>query len=177
MEALIASDAEVMCAHFCLNPDQVYVDEEGRGTYKVTGRDLGNYLSWGDAVIAEVTFGELSEIHNKMETLLGREGAYLDGIYFCPHHPHKGYEGEIPELKFDCDCRKPKAGMLLKAAEELNIDLSRSWMVGDGENDILAGKAAGCRTALIGEGDFGQDMTVDSLLAFAERFAEEEGEK
>lgn len=125
----------------------------------------------------EVTFGELSEIHNKMETLLGREGAYLDGIYFCPHHPHKGYEGEIPELKFDCECRKPKAGMLLKAAEELNIDLSRSWMVGDGENDILAGKAAGCRTALIGEGDFGQDMTVDSLLAFAERFAEEEGEK
>ena len=125
----------------------------------------------------EVTFGELAEIHNKMETLLGREGAYLDGIYFCPHHPHKGYEGEIPELKIDCDCRKPKAGMLLKAAEELNIDLSRSWMVGDGENDILAGKAAGCRTALIGEGDFGQDMTVDSLLAFAERFAEEEGEK
>ena len=125
----------------------------------------------------EVTFGELSEIHNKIETLLGREGAYLDGIYFCPHHPHKGYEGEIPELKIDCDCRKPKAGMLLKAAEELNIDLSRSWMVGDGENDILAGKAAGCRTALIGEGDFGQDMTVDSLLAFAERFAEEEGEK
>jgi len=58
LEALIASDAEVMCAHFCLNPDQVYVDEEGRGTYKVTGRDLGNYLSWGDAVIAEVTFGE-----------------------------------------------------------------------------------------------------------------------
>ncbi len=125
----------------------------------------------------EVTFGELSEIHNKMETLLGQEGAYLDGIYFCPHHPHKGYEGEIPELKFDCECRKPKAGMLLKAAEELNIDLSRSWMVGDGENDILAGKAAGCRTALIGEGDFGQDMTVDSLLAFAERFAAEEGEK
>lgn len=125
----------------------------------------------------EVTFGELAEIHNKMETLLGQEGAYLDGIYFCPHHPHKGFEGEIPELKFDCECRKPKAGMLLKAAEELNIDLSRSWMVGDGENDILAGKAAGCRTALIGEGDFGQDMTVDSLLAFAERFAAEEGEK
>jgi len=125
----------------------------------------------------EVTFGELAEIHNKMETLLGQEGAYLDGIYFCPHHPHKGFEGEIPELKFDCECRKPKAGMLLKASEELNIDLSRSWMVGDGENDILAGKAAGCRTALIGEGDFGQDMTVDSLLAFAERFAAEEGEK
>ena len=58
LEALIASDAEVMCAHFCLNPDQVYVDAEGRGTYAVTGRDLANYLSWGDVVIAEVTFGD-----------------------------------------------------------------------------------------------------------------------
>lgn len=62
----------------------------------------------------EVSFEELERIHNKMETLLGKEGAYLDAIYFCPHHPHKGYEGERPELKFDCNCRKPKPGMLLK---------------------------------------------------------------
>ena len=98
----------------------------------------------------EVTYDELNEIHNKMETLLGENGAYLDGIYFCPHHPHKGYAGEIPELKFDCNCRKPKAGMLLKAAEDFNIDLSQSWMIGDGENDILCGKNAGCKTAYIG---------------------------
>ena len=98
----------------------------------------------------EVGWEELQEIHNKMETLLGLEGVYLDGIYFCPHHPHKGYEGEIPELKFDCDCRKPKPGMLLKAAEDFNIDLSQSWMIGDGENDIKAGEVAGCKTALIG---------------------------
>ena len=87
----------------------------------------------------EVTFEGLEIIHNKMETLLGMEGAYLDGIYFCPHHPHKGYEGEVPELKIECDCRKPKPGMLLKAAEYFNIDLSQSYMVGDGENDIKAG--------------------------------------
>ncbi len=99
----------------------------------------------------EVTYEELQEIHNKMETLLGKEGVYLDGIYYCPHHPHKGYEGEIPELKFDCDCRKPKPGMLLKAAEDFNIDLSRSWMIGDSESDIMAGEAAGCKTAFIGE--------------------------
>lgn len=111
----------------------------------------------------EVTFDELAEIHNKMETLLGHEGAYLDGIYFCPHHPHKGYEGEVPELKIECECRKPKAGMLLKAAEDFNIDLSQSWMIGDGENDILAGKAAGCRTALIGNESFGQDITAETL--------------
>ncbi len=112
----------------------------------------------------EVTYEQLQEIHNKMETLLGQQGAYLDGIYFCPHHQHKGYEGEVPELKFECECRKPKPGMLLKAAEDFNIDLSQSWMVGDGENDIKAGKAAGCKTALIGEEDFGQDITGHSLL-------------
>ena len=112
----------------------------------------------------EVTFDELAEIHNKMETLLGHEGAYLDGIYFCPHHPHKGYEGEVPELKIECECRKPKAGMILKAAEDFNIDLSQSWIIGDGENDVLAGKAAGCRTALIGNESFGQDVTAETLI-------------
>ncbi len=112
----------------------------------------------------EVTYEQLREIHNKMETLLGAEGAYLDGIYFCPHHPHKGYEGEIPELKIDCECRKPKPGMLLKAAEDFNIDLANSWMIGDGENDIKAGKAVGCKTALIGVENLGQDITVSSLF-------------
>ena len=116
----------------------------------------------------EVGYAELEQIHNKMETLLGAEGAYLDAIYFCPHHPHKGYKGEVPELKIDCDCRKPKPGMLLKAAEKFNIDLSQSWMVGDGENDIKAGIAAGCKTALIGNGEYEQDRTVGSLLDFLE---------
>ena len=115
----------------------------------------------------EVTVPQLEEIHNKMETLLGLEGAYIDGLYYCPHHPHKGFEGEISELKFDCECRKPKPGMLLKAAEDFNIDLSKSWMVGDGENDIKAGENAGCKTCLIGKNEFGQDMTVGSLLEFA----------
>lgn len=114
----------------------------------------------------EVTYEKLQEIHNKMETLLGAEGAYLDAIYFCPHHPHKGYEGEIPELKIECKCRKPKPGMLLKAARDFNIDLSQSWMIGDGENDIKAGKAAGCRLALIGVADYSQDVTISSLEEF-----------
>mgnify|MGYP004522075485 CR=1 FL=1 len=117
----------------------------------------------------EVTYDKLQEIHNKMETLLGKDGAYLDGIYFCPHHPDSGFEGEIKELKIDCNCRKPKPGMLIKAAEDLNIDLSMSWMIGDGKSDILAGKNAGCKTALIGEGDYGQDITVDSILTFVKQ--------
>lgn len=94
----------------------------------------------------EVTWEELTCIHNKMETLLGHEGAYLDGLYFCPHHPHKGYEGEIPELKIECDCRKPKPGLLLQAARDFNIDLSASFMIGDTESDVLAGENAGCRS-------------------------------
>lgn len=118
----------------------------------------------------EVSFEELEMIHNKMETLLGNEGAYLDAIYFCPHHPHKGYEGERRELKIECDCRKPNPGMLLKAAQNFNIDLSQSWMIGDGENDIKAGQCAGCRTALIGTESFGQMVTVSSLREFVERY-------
>ena len=87
----------------------------------------------------EVTIDQLNEIHNKMETLLGKEGAYVDAIYYCPHHPHKGYEGEVPELKIDCECRKPKPGMLFRAAKDFNIDLNKSWMIGDSENDVKAG--------------------------------------
>lgn len=111
----------------------------------------------------EVTFEQLDQIHNKMETLLGKDGAYLDGIYFCPHHPHKGFEGEIPELKVECECRKPKPGMLLQAAKEFNIDLSKSWMIGDSDNDILAGENAGCFTARVTEKDSLYDI-IERIL-------------
>ena len=143
--------------------------------------NLSGYLAivvTNQPVIArgEVTYSQLENIHSKMETLLGMEGAYLDGIYFCPHHPHSGYEGEVKELKIDCDCRKPKPGMLLKAAEDFNIDLSQSYMVGDGENDIKAGKAAGCKNILINNKDsghekaFGQLDTVDSVTEFVKKY-------
>ncbi len=111
----------------------------------------------------EVSFEQLSEIHNKMETLLGAEGAYLDAIYFCPHHPHKGYEGERAEYKTDCSCRKPKPGLILQAANDFNIDLSKSFMIGDTENDVLCGKNAGCLTAAIGACDKA-DISGKNLL-------------
>lgn len=111
----------------------------------------------------EVSLEELNEIHNKLETLLGKEGAYIDGLYYCPHHPHKGYEGERPEYKIECNCRKPKPGMLLKAAEDFNIDLSKSWMIGDDENDVLAGQNAGCKTIKLDKG-FNLLNAVNGLL-------------
>lgn len=99
----------------------------------------------------EVTWRELHEIHNKMETLLGEKGAYIDDIFVCPHHPDKGFEGEIPEYKINCDCRKPKPGLLFKAAEKYNIDLSSSFMIGDSDNDIIAGENAGCTSVKLSE--------------------------
>lgn len=92
----------------------------------------------------EVTWAQLREIHDKMETLLGEKGAYVEDIFVCPHHPDRGFPGEVAEYKVDCDCRKPKPGMLLRAAERYNIDLSESWMVGDSERDMEAGRRAGC---------------------------------
>ncbi|RKM59568.1 D-glycero-beta-D-manno-heptose 1,7-bisphosphate 7-phosphatase [Butyrivibrio sp. XB500-5] len=97
----------------------------------------------------EVTREQLEAIHMKMETELGKQGAYIDGLYYCPHHPDKGFEGEVKELKIECDCRKPKPGLLLHAAEDFNIDLTASWMIGDGDNDVGAGENAGCKTILL----------------------------
>ena len=99
----------------------------------------------------DVTFQQLQEIHNKLETLLGREGAYIDGLYFCPHHPDKGFDGERPEYKKVCDCRKPAPGMILQAAKDFNIDLAASYIIGDREQDVECGKAAGCKASLLAE--------------------------
>ncbi len=94
---------------------------------------------------------DVRQTHKRMETELGREQAFLDGIYFCPHHPDKGFSGEISELKIDCECRKPKPGMLFQSAKDFNIDFKKSWMIGDHARDVLAGKNAGCRTVLLTE--------------------------
>ena len=93
----------------------------------------------------DCSFEDLQLIHNKMETELGKSGAFIDGLYFCPHHPDKGFEGEVLEYKCICDCRKPKPGLLFQAAEDFNIDISQSIMIGDTESDIVAGTAAGCK--------------------------------
>lgn len=105
----------------------------------------------------DVTFEGLAQIHARMEYLLGLDRAYIDRLYFCPHHPHRGYPGEVPELKIDCDCRKPNPGMLDQAVRELLIDRRHSWMIGDTTSDILAGRRAGLRTILVRTGHAGSD--------------------
>jgi len=108
----------------------------------------------------------LRMIHNKMETLLGQNGAFVNDIFICPHHPDQGFDGERAEYKIDCDCRKPKPGLLLKAAEKYDIDLSESWMVGDRDIDIQAGISARCKTAFIGDSEY-YGLRFDNLNEFA----------
>lgn len=87
----------------------------------------------------------LTLIHRKLTGMLEDEGVVIDDLYYCPHHT----EGIIEHYKVDCDCRKPKPGMILDAARKYHIDLTQSLMIGDSETDMLAGKNAGCRCVLI----------------------------
>ena len=110
---------------------------------------------------------ELQNIHNKLETCLGREHAFLDRIYFCPHHPERGFPGERAELKIDCACRKPAVGMIQRAAADLNLDLAQCWLVGDTTTDLQTAKNAGLRSVLVRTGAGGADGKFAVTPAFA----------
>jgi histidinol-phosphate phosphatase family protein len=99
-----------------------------------------------------ISIKSMEKIHDKMNRLLQEEGAYIDALYVCPHHPEKGHPGEIGELKIGCECRKPKPGLILRAAKDLGIDLHASWTIGDSLTDIVAGKEAGTKTILVSNG-------------------------
>jgi D,D-heptose 1,7-bisphosphate phosphatase len=103
------------------------------------------------------TEADLAMIHKKLETLLGREHAFLDRLYYCPHHPEKGFAGERTDLKIECDCRKPKPGMIMQAARDLNLGLRASWLIGDSTTDLETAKNAGVKSALVRTGYAGTD--------------------
>lgn len=105
----------------------------------------------------DCTEEELQKINNKMSSLLGLKGAYLDALYFCPHHPDKGFPGERAELKIACECRKPEIGLIARAQQELNLDLSRSWLIGDTTRDVECARRAGIQSILLHTGYGGRD--------------------
>ena len=130
------------------------------------------------AYLSEDTFGE---IRKKMKGELAKQGTFLDEEYYCFHH----LEAKVEQLRIDCECRKPKPGLLLQAAKDVDIDLSQSWMIGDGLTDVKAGKDAGCRTILLGrmkcelcglmdEIDAHPDFIVSNLLEAAELVANQQ---
>ena len=104
---------------------------------------ISNQPGMAKGHMSEETF---AKIRKKMKNDLAKEGAFLDGEYYCLHHP----DAKVERLKANCECRKPKPGLILQAAQDMNIDLYQSWMIGDGLTDIQAGKQAGCRTILLG---------------------------
>ena len=116
---------------------------------------------------------ELQNVSDAITTLLSKEGITVDGFYYCPHHK----EGTVKEYTIDCDCRKPKPGLLLRAAKDFDIDVKQSWMIGDILNDAEAGKAAGCKTVLLKNGNETEwimnekrkpDFIVNNLLEAAQ---------
>lgn len=111
----------------------------------------------------EATTGDIDRIHSQLDYLLGLEGAYLDRIYYCPHHPNGGYLGEIPKLKIKCNCRKPETELVDLASRDLKIDRQSSWFIGDTTSDIEAGKRAGLRTILLRTGYAGSDGKYSSV--------------
>ncbi len=137
---------------FITNPENLLLLDGAAEAIKIINqRGFLAIVITNQPVIArgDIDFETLDLIHKKMETELGKKGAYIDGLFFCPHHPDKGYPGERVEYKIECDCRKPKPGMIFEAAKKYNIDLSKSYMAGDDMRDVLAGKNAGCTPVLL----------------------------
>jgi histidinol-phosphate phosphatase family protein len=125
------------------------LNREGRLAVVITNQPV---LARGDA-----TEEQLEAIHARLEALLGEQGAYLDAIYVCPHHPDRGFAGEVAALKIDCACRKPGTALIAQACHDLAIDPSLSWFIGDTTSDMEAGRRAGLRTVLVRTGHAGRD--------------------
>lgn len=104
---------------------------------------------------------DVRRIHRKMQVLLGEQGAWLDDIVFCPHHPDKGYPEENPLYKIVCNCRKPSTGMIDSMVKKYNIDTKMSYMIGDSTTDIQTGRNAGLKTVLLSTGQAGADGKYD----------------
>jgi len=161
-----------------MNSRAIFLDRDGTLVYPVhyptRPEELRLYANLGPAlhVLQEMGFllvvvtnqsglargyfaeSDLEQMHTHLRAEFVRMNVNLSGIYACPHHP----EGGVPELAIDCECRKPRPGLLLQAAEELHIDLANSWLVGDILDDVEAGKLAGCRTILV---DLGTEAAPD----------------
>ncbi|QQS46900.1 MAG: D-glycero-beta-D-manno-heptose 1,7-bisphosphate 7-phosphatase [Acidobacteriota bacterium] len=148
-------------AGYITHPSQVRVyDFAIEAIRMINQADFLAIVTTNQAGIARGVFTEdfLSEIHLLINDTLLRGGARLDAIYFCPHHPHDGF----PPYRIECDCRKPLPGMLLRAAEDFNIDLTASYMIGDRYRDIQAGHSAGSRSILVRTGYGEEELTVES---------------
>ena len=128
-----------------------------KSNYKVSVITNQPVIARGDC-----TFEELRSIHDKMEWELGLKRAFLDNIEFCPHHPDKGFSGEVPSLKFSCDCRKPKTKLLDQTVEKFSICMQSSWFIGDSTTDVMTAESYGVSSILLRTGLGGKDRKYDA---------------
>jgi D,D-heptose 1,7-bisphosphate phosphatase len=141
-------------------PEQLVLEDDAiQAVRALNGSEYLCIVITNQSVIARglCTVGDLEEIHRRMETLLAAGGAYIDALYYCPHHPDAGFEGEDPAYKVTCACRKPGTLLIETAAAACNIDLAASYIVGDTTADIQTGLNAGVRTVLLSRGEAGRD--------------------
>jgi histidinol-phosphate phosphatase family protein len=114
----------------------------------------------------EADFADVDAIHRRLENLLAQDGAFLDAIFYCPHHPDKGFEGERPELKIACGCRKPAPGLIDQACELFTIDRANSWLVGDHDRDLKCAANAGLKSVLVQTGPTAGHIHCDAQPTF-----------
>jgi D-glycero-D-manno-heptose 1,7-bisphosphate phosphatase len=129
-------------------PNNVGVSNSDLNESIVEGLQLLQSYGYLLVLISDQPMDRLKGVKDNLHSLYSKIGIYLDGLYYCPHHPGSS----VSEYTTGCDCHKPQPGMLLRAAEDMNIDLSSSWMIGDMLHDVEAGKRAGCKTILINNG-------------------------
>ena len=154
-------------AYYITQPSQVELEEgaaEAIRLLRAKGYVIVIITNQAGVARGILTEEDLAAIHAVMRQKLAEQGADVDAIYYCPHHP----EGLIERYSGECDCRKPKPGMMIRAANDLGIDLESSVMIGDAERDVASGKAAGCEAFLVKVGPLKEptvaDHRVPSLL-------------
>jgi histidinol-phosphate phosphatase family protein len=171
---------------YITRPDQLHLlpgAAEGIRILREAGFRIAVVTNQPVVARGDCTMQQLQQVHNFMEMELSRQHAFVDGIYACPHHPDSGFEGEVPALKMDCECRKPKSGLVLQAARELNLDLSQSWLIGDRTADLETARVSGMRSVLVCTGLGGADgrypvaptAVCDDLLTAAKYIVEANG--
>ncbi|MCB1463103.1 MAG: HAD-IIIA family hydrolase [Nitratireductor sp.] len=158
--------------------DMELIEGAAYGVHQLNLKGFATVVVTNQPYVSHGTLTEdaLDRVHSTMERDLAKDHAFVDAIYHCPHHPHKGYAGERPELKIECNCRKPKPGMILSAARDLNLELGQSWMIGDSTGDIEAARRAKLRSVLVctghggrdGKNDVEPDFVFDDLRAAAD---------
>jgi len=147
-------------------PEQLkLIDGAAEAVKKLNGSDYLGIVVTNQPVVARGLCSEkdIAETHKRMDVLLGEKGAFLDRIYYCPHHPDRGFEGENKKYKIKCDCRKPKIGMLLEAEQDFNIEKKDSFIIGDTTTDIQTGINYGIQTVLVKTGYKGLDSRFSAI--------------